>query len=197
MILPVMSPRTVLLIGALSLTSGWLLGTSTSSTAVPIQADRMMSGSRPLGSSANSSQAGGQQSQRRRSAAPAGNAPLTRQLRQRMDAQPHSTPAVGRNPFAFGASRPAAVRAQREEAAAELPAPVALAPPAPLFKLSGIASSLVDGTTVLTAIINDNGSLAFVKTGEPLSNGYRVVRVEETGVVIVDAAGITQTLRLP
>jgi len=75
--------------------------------------------------------------------------------------------------------------------------PMPMTPPASLFKLSGIASSLQDGTTVWTAIINDHGSLAFVKEGEPLSNGYRVVRVEETGVVIIDAAGITQTLRLP
>ena len=153
---------------------------------------------RPLGSPGGGLQAGGQQSQRPRPASPAGNAPLTRQLRQRLDAQPQSTPAVGRNPFVFGASRPAAARAYREErAAAEVPAPIPVPLPAPLFKLSGIASSVIDGTTVLTAIINDNGSLAFVKTGEPLSNGYRVMRVDETGVVIVDAAGITQTIRLP
>jgi hypothetical protein len=152
---------------------------------------------RPVGSSGSGLQAGGQQSQRRRNASPAGNAPLTRQLRQRLDAQPQSTPAVGRNPFVFGATRPAVPAHREERAAAVPPAPMPLPAPAPLFKLSGIASSVVDGATVLTAIINDNGSLAFVKTGEPLSNGYRVVRVEETGVVIVDAAGITQTIRLP
>ena len=50
---------------------------------------------------------------------------------------------------------------------------------------------------MLTAIINDNGSLVFAKAGDPLSRGYRVVSVDEIAVVIADAAGITQTLRLP
>lgn len=128
---------------------------------------------------------------------PAGDAPLTRQLRHRLDAQPPSTPAVGRNPFVFGAARPATASRYREEPAAAEPPPPMPLPSAPQFKLSGIASSMVDGTTVWTAIINDHGSLAFVKTGDALSTGHRVVRVEESGVVIIDAEGITQTLRLP
>ena len=66
-----------------------------------------------------------------------------------------------------------------------------------MFKLSGIASSQQDGATTWTAILIDGGSMAFVKAGDRLSNGFSIVRVEETGVVIVDAAGITQTLRLP
>jgi hypothetical protein len=39
--------------------------------------------------------------------------------------------------------------------------------------------------------------MVFVKAGDKLSNGYSVVRVEEMSVTIVDATGITQTLRLP
>ncbi len=53
-----------------------------------------------------------------------------------------------------------------------------------------------DDVEVFTAIVNDNGSLVFVKAGDALSNGYTVVRVEETTVVIADAAGVEQTLRL-
>ena len=75
--------------------------------------------------------------------------------------------------------------------------PVPFTPPVPQFKLSGIAASVEAGATVLTAIINDNGALAFVKSGDKLSNGLSVVRVDDTGIVIVDAAGVTQTLRLP
>ena len=177
----VMAPRTVLLIGALSLAAGWWLGTSTSTSTN--QADRSAArsaGPRPLGS-------------------PANVAPLTQQLRERLDAQPSRTPSAGRNPFTFSARRPPTAARYREEAVAEAPAPppMPMAPPAPQFKLSGIASSLQDGTTVWTAIINDNGSLAFVKAGESLSNGVRVVSIEDTGVVLIDAAGITQTLRLP
>lgn len=75
--------------------------------------------------------------------------------------------------------------------------PVPFTPPVPQFKLSGIAASVEAGATVLTAIINDNGALAFVKAGDKLSNGFSVVSVADSGIVIVDAAGVTQTLRLP
>ena len=49
-------------------------------------------------------------------------------------------------------------------------------PPAPIFKLSGIASSSESGVAVLTAIVIDNGAMVFVKAGDKLSNGYSVVR---------------------
>jgi hypothetical protein len=181
MMLSAMTPRTVLLIGALSLTAGWWLGTSTSSLRNQADAPAVRSsGPRPLGS-------------------PANVAPLTQQLRERLNPRPPRAPAVGRNPFTFGARRLPSVARDREERAAEAPppAPIFVEPAAPQFKLSGIASSIEDGATVWTAIINDHGALAFVKTGEALSNGFRVVRVEETGVVIVDVTGVTQTLRLP
>lgn len=178
----VMAPRKVFLVGVISLTAGWLVGTSTSSSRQDAPTARERSGPRPLGNTPNV-------------------APFTRQLRERLDAQPVRTPLPGRNPFVFGARQPAAAARNREASAAapEMPAPAPFPsePPPPQFRLSGIASSRQDGTTVLTAIVNDNGTLAFVKTGDKLSNGYSVVRVEETGVVIVDSAGITQTLRLP
>ena len=64
-----------------------------------------------------------------------------------------------------------------------------LTPPLPVFKLSGIASNAEGGATVLTAILNDNGAMVFAKAGDKLSNGYSVVRVEETSVTLVDAGG--------
>lgn len=75
--------------------------------------------------------------------------------------------------------------------------PVPFTPPVPQFKLSGIAASVEAGATVLTAIINDNGALAFVKAGDKLSSGATVVSISETAVVIMDVAGVSQTLRLP
>jgi hypothetical protein len=35
------------------------------------------------------------------------------------------------------------------------------------------------------------------KGGDKLSNGYQVVRVDEMSVTLVDAIGVTQTIRLP
>lgn len=183
MMVTAMAPRTVLLIGAISLTAGWLVGTSTSSSRQDAPVVGQRSVPRPLGR-------------------PANVAPLTRQLRERLDSQPVRTPSPGRNPFVFGARQPSAPSRHREGAAATPaeappPAPFPIEPPPPQFRLSGIASSQQDGVAVLTAIVNDNGTLAFVKTGDKLSNGFSVVRVDETAVVIVDAAGVTQTLRLP
>ena len=66
-----------------------------------------------------------------------------------------------------------------------------------MFKLSGIAASQQDGTTVLTAIVIDNGAMVFAKAGDRLSNGYSVLSVDEMSITLVDAAGVTQTLRLP
>ena len=63
--------------------------------------------------------------------------------------------------------------------------------------MSGIASSEKDGTVVLTAIVIDNGSMVFAKAGDKLSGGHSVLRVEEKAIVIVDAAGVEQIVRLP
>jgi hypothetical protein len=177
-----MKPRTVILIGALGLTAGWLGGATTSSNQQNATGS-VNRGPRPLGMES----------------APA--APLTRELRERLDAQPTPPPSRGRNPFTFGARgarRSTEPVARRPELSFEPPAaPVTVEPPPLRFRLSGIASSVKDGVSVLTAIVNDNGAMAFVKTGDRLSNGFTVVRVDETSVVIADATGVTQTLRLP
>jgi hypothetical protein len=116
-------------------------------------------------------------------------------LRDRMKQPP--MPQRGRNPFSYGA-RHVAPAARDAEAAEPAPAPpVEVEPPLPVFKLSGIAADQVDGTTVLTAIIIDNGTLVLAKAGDKLSNGHSVVSIDEGSVTLIDAAGITQTLRLP
>ena len=126
--------------------------------------------------------------------------PRADKLRELLAAPP--LPSRGRNPFVYGPrSAPAARDHQQHGEEIVTPAAVApampLEPPPPIFKLSGIASNSENGAPVLTAIVIDNGSMVFVKAGDKLSNGYSVVRVEEMSVTIVDATGITQTLRLP
>ena len=120
---------------------------------------------------------------------------FTEKLHERMKQPP--MPRQGRNPFAYG-SRHAAPAVSYEAPAPPAPVqPVDIEPPPPVFKLSGIAASQVDGATVLTAIIIDNGTMVFAKAGDKLSNGHSVVSVDDMSVTLIDAAGVTQTLRLP
>jgi hypothetical protein len=121
---------------------------------------------------------------------------FTEVLRERMR-QP-VLPERGRNPFTYGSRASAPRRDVAAETREAAPATVLPAePPPPVFKLSGIAASREDGGIALTAIVIDNGVMVFVKTGDKLSNGYSVVRVDEGSITLVDAAGVTQTIRLP
>jgi hypothetical protein len=121
-------------------------------------------------------------------------AQFTEVLRDRM--REPVLPESGRNPFTFG-SRVAPRREMSPPIAAPEIAAAPTEPPQPVFKLSGIAASQQDGATVLTAIVIDNGTMVFAKAGDRLSNGYSVVRVDEGSITLVDAAGVTQTIRLP
>jgi hypothetical protein len=123
-------------------------------------------------------------------------AQFTEVLRDRL--REPATPERGRNPFTFGSRHAAAPRDAAPAAAEpEVPAAAAVEPPPPVFKLSGIAVSRQDGGTMLTAIVIDNGVMVFAKTGDQLSRGYSVVRVDETSITLVDGSGVTQTIRLP
>lgn len=177
-----MQPRTVGLIVAAALATGWLMGGGATPQEPPVDRSRGPASVRPLGTS------------------PTPVAPYTHKLRERLKDQP-TTPERGRNPFVYGSrggSRPSTSgRSTPAEPEATTPEPAPFVPPAPMFRLSGIASNQQDGTTVLTAIIIDNGVMVFAKTGDRLSNGHMVVRVDEASVILADSAGVTQTLRLP
>jgi hypothetical protein len=113
-----------------------------------------------------------------------------------------ATPQRGRNPFVYGSRTTTTVRDHQQHgdesvARGDVAPAMPLVPPPPIFRLSGIASNDENGVAVLTAIVIDNGSMVFVKAGDKLSNGYSVVRVEEMSVTLIDATGVTQTLRLP
>ena len=174
-----MTPRSVGLFVAAALATGWLLGSTTSQQTSDDGAAPRATGPRPLGTG------------------PRAATPFTQKLHERMKQQP-AVPERGRNPFTFGPRLAAPPRAARvaDPAPAELPV-VRVEPPRPIFKLSGIAASQQDGVAVLTAIVIDNGVMMFVKQGDMLSGGQRVVRIDELSITLEDAAGVTQTIRLP
>ena len=125
--------------------------------------------------------------------------PRAEALREAL-AQP-PLPSRGRNPFVYGARTAPVIRDHQQHGEEGIVAPAAplvpIVPPPPIFRLSGIASNKENGVAVLTAIIIDNGSMVFAKNGEKLSMGYSVVRIDEMSVTVVDASGVTQTIRLP
>lgn len=125
--------------------------------------------------------------------------PKAERLHERIPQAPQ--PSRGRNPFVYAARVAPPPARYREPAVVETPVPVIAmepaAPPVPTFRLSGIASDTNDGVTTLTAIVSDNGALAFVKVGDRLSSGYTVQQVSDTSITLVDAAGVATTIRLP
>jgi hypothetical protein len=173
------TPRLVGLIAIAALGIGWFGSSVTHDRGA--QQSRVPSGVRALGSG------------------PA-TVPRAEKLRQRLVEPP--VPGRGRNPFVYGtrvAPRSTSYRDRSPEAEAPVapPAPAPEAPAVPLFRLSGVAADVKDGETTFTAILIDNGAMVFVRNGDKLSNGYSVVRVDEMSVTIVDADGVTQTIRLP
>ncbi|HJU44583.1 MAG TPA: hypothetical protein VJ691_17280 [Vicinamibacterales bacterium] len=171
-----MSPSTVgRFVVATAAAAGWYISGSVTQDAVDVRAPQP-SVARPTSSSAIP------------------DFGFNEKLRDRMKQSP--MPRRGRNPFAYG-SRHAAVAAAPQSSPEPALPPLHVEPPLPVFKLSGIAATQVDGARVLTAIIIDNGTMVLVKAGDKLSNGHSVVSVDEMSVTLIDAAGVTQTLRLP
>ena len=169
------TPRSVGLIAAAAVAAGWLGASLTTETPA---AQMQVSAAPPRAQAAVVM-------------------PRAERLREHAPAAPQ--PKGSRNPFVYGqrVARPAIPTFSRAEAPAAVEAPVALPPPAPIFRLSGIASNTENGAVVLTAIISDNGSLVLAKIGEKLSNGYSVSGVDERSVTLADATGATIILRLP
>lgn len=123
--------------------------------------------------------------------------PRAERLREHAPSAPQ--PKGSRNPFVYGqrVARPAVPTFSRAEVPAPVEMPTPLPPPAPMLRLSGIASNTENGAAVWTAILSDNGSLVFAKIGEKLSNGYSVAGIDERSVTLADATGATLILRLP
>jgi hypothetical protein len=173
-----MSTRAAGLFIITAMAAGWMLGSKTTQDAIDSAARSGPRGPRPIGTSIT--------------------APLTQRLQERRKEPP--SPARGRNPFTFGARpRPSASPTFAPTPTPEAPrGPVPVpAPQPPQLRLSGIAVSNEGGAAVRTAIVIDGGTMVFVKAGDTLSDGRRVVTVDEMSITLVDAAGVTETLRLP
>jgi hypothetical protein len=168
-----MQPRTVALVAALSLALGWL-ASSVVSPLAPAAQPGPPRGPRPIGVTDPP-------------------APYTEQLRKKLESKPRS-PSPQRNLFVFGGRRASAPRRIEPD-----PVPAPAMPPlisGPVFSLTGVASSAVDGQAVRTAIVKSGNGLLFVKAGDALPGGYKVTRVEDSYALIMDASGVEQTIRL-
>lgn len=179
-----MQLRTVALVGGLGLTLGLALGGRLPGQAPDPVQGRASTGPRPLGT-----------------VPPANVAPLTEQLRLRLEQQPRA-PRPDRNPFAFGGRRAAPPITSSPARSAETPAiappPVSVEPPRPgaEFRLTGMASTQAADGLVWTAMVHDGQSLLYVQRGDALPGGFEVVDIQETSITLRDATGSERTLRL-
>ncbi len=172
-----MPPKAVALVGAVGLTTGWLLASLLSPPVAKLQA-----------------------LPERRPSQPATNDPppaFSEQLHWRLQ-QPPLAPTSRRNPFVFGtrerSMRSKAGQPARDEAPAVEP-PAADAVAGPPFWLSGIGVSHTPQGEVRTAVVSDGEYVHVVKTGATLG-GYRVLEVTDGTVTLADAAGVQFVLRL-
>jgi len=100
-----------------------------------------------------------------------------------------------RDAFRFGAT---ARRATAQPVAPVVTAPPPVAPPVrPPFSLAGMASTIEGGVTQRTAILTSLHGVLFVKEGDAVDGGYRVVTIEEDAVTVeATSDGTRTTLRL-
>jgi hypothetical protein len=97
----------------------------------------------------------------------------------------------GRNLFVYHSAAPRLDQppagATPKAAISEMPAMIA--PPQPAFKLAGIAEDIdADGNPLRTAIISGEGQLFMVKEGESVTPRYRVTKISEDVVELLDLA---------
>ena len=97
-----------------------------------------------------------------------------------------------RDPFHFGARNLVPARApssSRTRAAAEPVVPSGSVEPPPFpYRLSGVASDVVDGQPVRTAVLSGGASgLVLVVAGDIVGEIYRVGRIDDTAVELTDS----------
>lgn len=179
-----MQLRTVALVGGLGLTLGLAVGGRLPGQSSDAAQGRGSTGPRPLAVTP-----------------PANVAPLTEQLRLRLEQKPPA-PRSARNPFAFGVRRPAATpgvsASPSVTPAPSEPPPAPVEPPRPgsEFRLTGMASTQGSDGLVWTAMVHDGQGLLYVQRGDALPGGFEVVDVQETSITLRDTAGGERTLHL-
>lgn len=166
-----MPPRTVMVIGAVCLTIGWLLASTLSPPVARLQS---LPERQPPGRAATE------------------EAPFAEQLRLR-HREAVVAPALRRNPFRFGD--------REREPLFEVPQPPQMSaaapaspgpPPAPALTLAGIGITGDERTAILT----DGSNVQIVKVGDSVL-GYEVVEVTEGSVTLVAPSGSRLLLNLP
>jgi hypothetical protein len=105
-----------------------------------------------------------------------------------------------RNPFRFGAARPAVEPGGdiAEPAPAPLAPPVAIpfVAPSPVMKLAGIAEDQKGEQMERTAILSSPSGVLLVHEGDAVMGDYRVGRIESEAVELVKVDGSTLRLTL-
>ena len=179
-----MQPRSVALIAAACLTTGWLLASIVS----PPVAELQVLPERP-------------RPRAEREQPKAVDAPYTEQLHLRLQQLPVA-PSPRRNPFVFGGgprlvSAPVATGDSKtaEPETSVVSGPITQPASGPSLRLSGIGSSDTPQGPVRTAIISDGSTVHLVKAGETVA-GYSVIDVAEDSVTLANAAGAQWTLKL-
>jgi hypothetical protein len=173
-----MPPKTVALIGAGCLTTGWLLASLLTPPVAKVQA----------------------LPERRANPQPASTQdvePFVEQLRpRRSEAVIASTPR--RNPFVFAdRTRPVedATRSSPTSPPVPMEQPAVAVPVGPIYSLSGIGTSETAQGIVRTAVLSDGTTVHLVKVGETVG-GYTVVEISDVAATLADSSGIRHSLRL-
>ncbi len=170
-----MPPRTVALIGAVCLTTGWLLASVLTPPVARVQA----------------------LPERAATPAPAAiSLPPVERLQFRLsEAPPPPTPR--RNPFEFG-GRERVSTVPDVDAAPARPVMDAVAAPAIVgrqYSLAGIGTTTGPEGPVHTAVVSDGTAVHLVKQGDAVG-GYTAVEVTAATITLADAAGVRHVLRL-
>lgn len=178
-----MPPKTVAVLGAVCLTTGWLLASMLAPPVAKLQALPERRATRPA------------------AAADEPTAAFAEQLHWRLQQAPVA-PVPRRNPFRFGGKTRSSSGVAGQPAAADVPAggadpvlEVAPAPSGPIFSLAGIGSTSTADGVLLTAVLSDGNTVHLVNAGQTLG-AYTIVTVTEDSVTLADAQGAQTILRL-
>ena len=168
--------KTVALIAAVCLTTGWLLASVLTPPVARVQALPERRPQQPRGGQSDLG-------------------PFTEQLQLRLRQAPPA-PVPRRNPFTFGSQprdeRPAPTQTSAViETSAPPPLPVDVGP---IYALSGMAVTSTPEGPVRTAVLTDGQTAHLVKAGDAIG-GYKVVEVTEDTVTLA-GAGQQYVLRM-
>jgi hypothetical protein len=129
--------------------------------------------------------------------APADSASLQSEIaRLHERLRPDTTPLQQRDLFRYGGAPARTTPMVAAPADQVTLAPAPIVPPAPVYKLIGLAEDQTADAVVRTAIISGRGEVFVVKVGDRVGDRYRVSRIAADVVELVDDSG-SAPLRLP